>query len=301
MNWYNNDKKIWKEIIETVSNEIGKDLIVVEKDMIQSIFLYNIGSINKNLVFKGGTSLSKAYGIIERFSEDIDISFNKDPSESEKKNIKLLIEEQGKGIGLNLKNSSDIKSRYDYNKYIFSFNSLFTDLPQEILIETSFFQTSYPVEKYNVTSLIGKFCDKKGIPFPIECNALSFEMSVQSMRRTFVDKIFPICDYYLHNMSERYSIHLYDICKIYDNINFDDSLKELVKKVREDRAKLKSNPSANQEYNINSLLSEIIDKRFYEKDYNKLTSKLVYEDIDYDFAIANGIQRVIKTNAFANC
>lgn len=301
MNWYNNDKKIWKEIIETVSNEIGKDLIVVEKDMIQSIFLYNIGSINKNLVFKGGTSLSKAYGIIERFSEDIDISFNKDPSESEKKNIKLLIEEQGKGIGLNLKNSSDIKSRYDYNKYIFSFNSLFTDLPQEILIETSFFQTSYPVEKYNVTSLIGKFCDKKGIPFPIECNALSFEMSVQSMRRTFVDKIFAICDYYLQNMSERYSIHLYDICKIYDHINFDDSLKELVKKVREDRAKLKSNPSANQEYNINSLLSEIIDKRFYEKDYNKLTSNLLYEDIDYDFAIANGIQRVIKTNAFANC
>lgn len=109
MNWYNNDKKIWKEIIETVSNEIGKDLIVVEKDMIQSIFLYNISSINKNLAFKGGTSLSKAYGIIDRFSEDIDISFNKDLSESEKKNIKLLIEEQGKVIGLNLKNSSDIK------------------------------------------------------------------------------------------------------------------------------------------------------------------------------------------------
>lgn len=300
MNWYNNDKKIWKEIIETVSNEIGKDLIVVEKDMIQSIFLYNISSINKNLVFKGGTSLSKAYEIIERFSEDIDISFNKDPSESEKKNIKLLIEEQGKGIGLKLKNSSNIKSRYDYNKYIFSFNSLFTDLPQEILIETSFFQTSYPVEKYNITSLIGKFCDKNGIPFPIECNALYFEMSVQSMRRTFIDKIFAICDYYLQNMSERYSRHLYDICKIYDYINFDDSLKELVKKVREDRAKLKSNPSANQEYNINSLLSEIIDKRFYEKDYNKLTSNLLYEDIDYDFAIANGIQRVIQTNTFAN-
>ena len=42
-------------------------------------------------------------------NNQIDISLNKDPSESEKKNIKLLIEEQGKGIGLNLKNSSDIK------------------------------------------------------------------------------------------------------------------------------------------------------------------------------------------------
>ncbi|RWP23112.1 MAG: hypothetical protein EOR02_32930 [Mesorhizobium sp.] len=30
-----------------------------------------------SLVFKGGTSLSKAYGIIRRFSEDIDLSFDR--------------------------------------------------------------------------------------------------------------------------------------------------------------------------------------------------------------------------------
>lgn len=139
MNWYNNDKEKWIQIIETVSNEIGKDLIVIEKDMIQSLFLYNLSQFNPNLVFKGGTSLSKAYGIINRFSEDIDISMNKDPSESEKKSIKLAIEDVAKKLGLYLKNSSDIKSRYDYNKYVFSFDSLFIDVPQEIIIETSFY------------------------------------------------------------------------------------------------------------------------------------------------------------------
>lgn len=30
-----------------------------------------------SLVFKGGTSLSKAFGIIRRFSEDIDLSFDR--------------------------------------------------------------------------------------------------------------------------------------------------------------------------------------------------------------------------------
>lgn len=301
MNWYNNDKEKWKEIIETVSNGIGKDLIVVEKDMIQSMFLYDISHINQNLVFKGGTSLSKAYEIINRFSEDIDISMNKDPAESEKKSVKLAIEDEGEKLGLNLNNSSDIKSRYDYNKYVFSFNSLFTDIPQEIIIETSFYQTSYPVEKYRVTSLVGEFCEENNIEFPLNCDALTFTMPVQSLQRTFIDKIFAICDYYLENMSERYSRHLYDVCKIYEHIDFDDSFKDLVKKVRKDREKSKNNPSAKPEYNINNLLGEIIDKRFFEKDYNKLTSNLLYEDVDYNFAITNGIERVIHTNAFTKC
>jgi len=35
------------------------------------------GEGNPGLVFKGGTSLSKAYGAIRRFSEDIDLSFDR--------------------------------------------------------------------------------------------------------------------------------------------------------------------------------------------------------------------------------
>ncbi len=30
----------------------------------------------ETLTFKGGTSLSKAYGLIDRFSEDVDLTFN---------------------------------------------------------------------------------------------------------------------------------------------------------------------------------------------------------------------------------
>ena len=39
-------------------------------------------------VFKGGTSLSKAYALIDRFSEDIDLSMSRKITESEKKNTK---------------------------------------------------------------------------------------------------------------------------------------------------------------------------------------------------------------------
>ena len=36
--------------------------------------IFNLSDLKDHLTFKGGTSLSKAYKVIERFSEDIDIS-----------------------------------------------------------------------------------------------------------------------------------------------------------------------------------------------------------------------------------
>jgi hypothetical protein len=47
------------------------------------------------------------------------------------------------------------------------------------------------------------------------------------------------------------------------------------------------------------MLKEIISSRFFEKDYNYLTSRLLYEDYSYDKAISNGIAKIIDTNVFA--
>ncbi|WP_256461583.1 nucleotidyl transferase AbiEii/AbiGii toxin family protein [Bradyrhizobium barranii] len=40
--------------------------------------LYNRAGIGERLLFKGGTSLSKAFDLIQRFSEDIDITVIRD-------------------------------------------------------------------------------------------------------------------------------------------------------------------------------------------------------------------------------
>lgn len=50
--------------------------VIVEKDFWVCYILFEISSsefLRDKLLFKGGTSLSKAYGLIERFSEDIDL------------------------------------------------------------------------------------------------------------------------------------------------------------------------------------------------------------------------------------
>lgn len=87
MNWYKNHYIEWKEVLETVSREIKKAEILVEKDTIQSMFLNELSKVNLPFVFKGGTSLSKAYNLINRFSEDIDLSMQKKPTQTEKKNV----------------------------------------------------------------------------------------------------------------------------------------------------------------------------------------------------------------------
>ena len=89
MNWYKNHYIEWKEVLKTVSREIKKAEILVEKDTIQSMFLNELSKVNLPFVFKGGTSLSKAYNLINRFSEDIDLSMQKKPTQTEKKYLKM--------------------------------------------------------------------------------------------------------------------------------------------------------------------------------------------------------------------
>lgn len=298
MNWYKDNYLEWKEIIETVARELGRSEQMVEKDTIQSMFLYELAKSELPFVFKGGTSLSKAYDLIDRFSEDIDLSMNRRPTQSERMKSKDVIITIAEGLGLILANPDDIKSRFDYNKYVFKYDSMFADIPLEIIIETSYYQSVYPVEKHIVGSFIGKFCADRDIELPVGFEGAEVLMNVQSVERTFVDKVFAVCDYKIQNMQDRDSRHLYDICKLLSSVKLDKDLDKLIDKVRDDRMKSKNNPSAQLEYNITEMLGEIIDSRFYEPDYKNVTQKLLYEDISYDYAVENGIAKIVGTGIF---
>src|SRR5574344_671405 len=65
-----------KAIFLETAHKAKLDPYIVEKDFWVSWTLNKIFSnsdLNKILCFKGGTSLSKVFGLIERFSEDIDL------------------------------------------------------------------------------------------------------------------------------------------------------------------------------------------------------------------------------------
>ncbi len=298
MNWYKDKKNEWKQTIETVARYYSRSEAMVEKDVIQSMFLYELSKTNLPLAFKGGTSLSKAFQLIERFSEDIDLSSYKKMTTSEKKKTHRFIVETGNRLGLNLANKEMVKSGHDYNQYVFEYESLLSNRPLNIIVETNYYLTVYPIERHEIHNFVATFLKENNASMPFEFEAMSFEMNVQTLERTFVDKVFAICDYYLQNMDDRDSRHLYDIYKMMEHINFDEDLRRLAVQVRKDHMTSKNNPSADAKYNIRNLLREIIDLHFYEKDFNSLTKKLLYEDVDYATAIENGIGKLINLDIF---
>ena len=121
---------------------------------------------------------------------------------------------------------------------------------------------------------------------------------MQSLERTFIDKVFAVCDYRIQNMMDRDSRHLYDIAKLLPEVEITPELDSLIDKVRDDRMMSKNNPSAQLEYNIPEMLKEIISSRFYESDYNNITKKLLYEDVSYNDAIEKGIALVADMDIF---
>ncbi len=167
-----------------------------------------------------------------------------------------------------------------------------------IIVETNCYIPVYPINKKKISSYLGDFLAKNNAKMPFSFEEIDFEMNVQSLERTFIDKVFAVCDYYLQDSSGRGSRHLYDIYMIMPNINFNDDLKKLINEVRNDRSASKNNPSANFSYDINKLIDEIIKTGFYQKDFNELTKKLLYEDISYDHVLKGGIGKLIKMKIF---
>lgn len=71
----------FNDLIKAVSAERGIDPYLAEKDYWIMHCLYGLQEAGYDFQLKGGTSLSKGFGIIERFSEDIDIHIT--PSENQ--------------------------------------------------------------------------------------------------------------------------------------------------------------------------------------------------------------------------
>ncbi|MEO7044656.1 MAG: nucleotidyl transferase AbiEii/AbiGii toxin family protein, partial [Ferruginibacter sp.] len=74
------DHKDFPELLRIVGDEMSILPGLVEKDYWIMHVLYGLKESKYDFELKGGTSLSKGYGIIDRFSEDIDIHI-KPPAE----------------------------------------------------------------------------------------------------------------------------------------------------------------------------------------------------------------------------
>ena len=295
------DPSMFEQVILRVSEDTGIEASIIEKDYYVTLFLQRIVAHQPNIIFKGGTSLSKCYKLINRFSEDIDLNIDTEshPTEGQRRKLKEAIVSIIEEFGFTLTNPDKVRSRRDYNRYVVDYPTIFPTsyLKEHLIVETAVYIKAYPCKRMLASSLIHDYLKRNGYDELIEQYGLQpFELNVQAAERTLVDKVFALGDYYLSDAVHEHSRHVYDIYKLLDVVMLDDAMKLLVQSVREER-KPHVNCRSKDGIDMNALLQEIVDKAVYKHDYEDITSKILFEEVPYETAVA-ALQKIIDSGIF---
>ena len=297
-----NDRDLFERVVLDTSEKYGIAPVIVEKDYYVTLFLREIVKRQPKIIFKGGTSLSKCYHVISRFSEDIDLNIESEqkPSEGQRKSLVGAVRDIVTEHGFVLTNSDSIRSRRDFNRFEIDVHSLFSSkyIKHDLIVETAFFLRSYPNVKMQASSYVYEYLkaiDREDIAarYGLE----PFELQVQAAERTFVDKLFALCDYYLDGKTDEHSRHLYDLLKMSSIVKIDEDLKQLFLKVRAERKEHKTCFSAQDNVAVKSCLQEILDRDIYKKDFESITIPLIFEAVSYD-EVKTNLQKVVDSGLF---
>lgn len=295
------DKESFDIAIRAASRHFNVSPAIIEKDYYVTLVLCELAKQVPDLLFKGGTSLLKCHKIIDRFSEDIDITLDSEhQSQGKRRNLKYTIVEICNNLGLNLLNESETRSRRDYNCYKIDYSARhsLSGLNPQLLVETVFIVKAFPDEVKKASSMIYDYLKAVGNDEAIEQYELEpFDIRVQTLDRTLVDKVFAVCDYMLDNKTERHSRHIYDLSRLLTLVTLDDNLKALIKEVREDRKPGTKCYSAQDGVSVPKLLRQIIDTEFFKKDYEDSTEKLLSKPVTYEEAI-KALETIIASGVF---
>lgn len=268
-----NKKDTFEQLVLRTSEYLGVKAEIVEKDYFVTLFLKRIAAVMPDIVFKGGTSLSKCYHIIKRFSEDIDLNLQSEikPPERKRRQLKANIIQIINDLEFELTNPDAVKSRRDYNRYIIDYPSSLSAayLKEQLIVETAIYQRAYPTKVMSADSLIYQYLHENGYgDFIKQYDLEPFTLNVQTAERTMIDKMYALADYYLLNTTTEHSRHIYDIYKLSEIVTVDDTLKELALSVAEERRPHKMCLSVQNGKNVTEILREVIDKKTYKEDYD---------------------------------
>ena len=308
MNWLNLQVEKQQELFKQSSFKTGIQPQAIEKDAWVTLVLRIIfnSKISEHLIFKGGTSLSKAYKLIQRFSEDVDLAISREflgfGGELTKGQIRKLrrkshkfvsnemlriiidefekekIDEQLYKVGVKNKTISD----QDPEIIEINYQSVFEELPyvkQKVLIEIGARSLIEPTEEKEIKSIIDEnYPDNSFSETPFFVKTIIPE-------KTFLEKLILLHEEFTKPTEKiryhRMSRHLYDIGQIIATKYGIRALKdiELFKDIilhRETFTPIKSvNYSELRIDNLNSIPPKDFIKR-YEKDYIEMQENMIY-------------------------
>lgn len=295
-------------VLQEISNKQGLAPFAVEKDwwVVQTLSIIFEMNVGEHLVFKGGTSLSKAWNLIDRFSEDVDLAINRQflgfEGELSKKQITALRKTANSYI-------SEIFFIELQEEFI---KKGFENLKWEIIKTTDSDQDPVIINLYYPNSIKTPGYIQPRVQIEIGCRSLREPFSQQKIaslvdiqfpntifsqpasliptvnpERTFLEKIFLLHEEFSKPKEkirvERLSRHLYDVYQLsqtkFANIALRD--KELYETIVRHRFRFTKigdiDYNLHQPQTINPIPSiEIIDN--WKADYNTMQEQMIYGD-----------------------
>lgn len=242
---YNDGERM--QLLDIVSAEKELPRLAIEKDWWVSIVLKALSMTQYAGLysFKGGTSLSKGWGLVERFSEDADIALKREerfaingtsnnqiakakrtarhyiikelPNELSEILIQMGIHDFTIEPETNrLRNGNKIELRADTHPSVIfvHYKSILPEISDYLLpkvkIEISCLSMNEPVEEKNIRSFISEVRP--------EADEVNVKFKTVIPTRTFLEKMFLLHEEFQKELprSKRMSRHLYDLERIMD-------------------------------------------------------------------------------------
>lgn len=223
------DQRLFENAILTAARPVSEGGLgikpgFIEKDywICRSLYLLSQSDISEHIVFKGGTSLTKAYCIGARFSEDIDIAVL-DANSMSGNQLKTLIRKTAHIMSQGLdeiprdatsKGSHYHKAFYQYPKVIDEDTGSIKS--GELLLEINSFANPFPYQICEVTSFLTQYMISHNLNDAIEQYGMQpVRLKVLDKMRTLTEKLVSLmrcslADKYMEQMNAKIR-HFYDL------------------------------------------------------------------------------------------
>lgn len=278
------------ELFKGIASELQVNEAFIEKDQYAMGLIADLAEISNpkiQLVFAGGTSLSKAHGLIERFSEDLDfkVSLTEDATRRERRDFrKQVIETINKSEWVNVDPDS-VKSRNSSSFFQLqvSYPQVFPipkELRNHIKLEVTFEEPTLPPENRPLTSFVAQAKredpEVQSIPCVSPVETAADKLSALTWRVLDRDRTQPNDDASLVR-------HLHDLAALTKTVQASSKFEELALNSMEkdiNRGKTTSSETLSPIERMESMLQTLKSDPLYKAEFSKFVNYLSYATDD---------------------
>jgi len=196
------DRNLFVDVLRATAQRYSIRVVYVEKDYWVTYSLKNVftSDLQGKVVFKGGTSLSKVYCTIDRFSEDVDLALLSGEGRSASRTRKLLRDITNlAGTGLTEDASTICTDKHTKIRKVYYHYPRLADgdivgqVGQRLLIEANAFSRPQPNKQDAIQSYVADFLkERREYSILEEYDLASFPVQVLLPEKTLAEKILSL-------------------------------------------------------------------------------------------------------------